>query len=416
MLNTPSHGGVMMSSTEERNEVISGLKTIIKTPKDKQHGEIIGKIASAYYYTQSDSSVLAIAEDMEKINDVQAIGITDKSGHIIGLISRKILFDFLSKPFGRDLYHSKSAGEICSNCLVYDYQSNIYSIAEEIEEKHGLKNDKYFAISKKGKFYGIFSTKDILIYLSGITQKDIQLARKLQSNIVKEDMIFENNSFAVCAVNRSAKGVSGDFYDVREYGEGRWLFTLCDVSGKGISASLVTSAIGGLFSAYDFSSGISPFIQKMNSFLLSTFGNEKFVTGVFADLNEESGELTIFDMGHSLIYLFRNGRFFRLTTSQDNNIPLGITDNENTIPSDKIKLEKDDLFMLVTDGLIEQVNESGEQYGSVRFAANVGRYAEKGIEIIKEEILKDISRYKGRQPLHDDMTMIILSFKRNISE
>ena len=97
MLNSPSDGGAMMSFTEEKNEVISGLKTIIKTPKDKQHGEIIGKIASAYYYTQSDSSVLAIAEDMEKINDVQAIGITDKSGHIIGLISRKILFDFLSR-------------------------------------------------------------------------------------------------------------------------------------------------------------------------------------------------------------------------------------------------------------------------------------------------------------------------------
>ena len=121
-------------------------------------------------------------------------------------------------------------------------------------------------------------------------------------------------------------------------------------------------------------------------------------------------------MGHSLIYLFRNARFFRLTTSQDNNIPLGIADNENSIPSDKIKLEKYDLFMLVTDGLIEQVNESGEQYGSVRFAANVGRYAERGIDTIKDELLKDISRYKGRQPLHDDMTMIILSFKNNISD
>ena len=405
----------MTSFTEEKNEVSSGLKTITKATKDKQHGEIIGKIASAFYYSRYDSSVLEIAEDMEKINDIQAIVITDKSGHVTGLIERKVLFDFLSKPFGRDLYHSKTAGEICSDCMVYDFQNNIYTIAEEIEEKHGLKNDIYFAISKKGKFYGIFSTKDILIYLSGITQKDIQLARKLQSNIVKEDLMFENNSFSVYAVNRSAKGVSGDFYDVREYVEGRWLFTLCDVSGKGVSASLVTAAIGGLFSAYNFSSGISSFIQRMNSFLLSTFGNEKFVTGVFAELNEDSGELTIFDMGHSLIYLFRKGRFFRLNTAQDKNIPLGIADSESSIPSDKIKLEEDDLFMIVTDGLIEQVNESGEQYGSVRFAANVGRYAENGIAKIKDEVLKDISRYKGRQPLHDDMTMIILSFNKNIT-
>ena len=402
----------MTSFTENKKEIISGLKTIIKTQKDKQHGEIIGKIASAFYYAKADSSVLEIAEDLEKTNDVQAIGITDQSGHVIGLIGRKNLFDFLSKPFGRDLYHSKTAGEICTECMVYDFQNNIYTIAEEIEDEHGLKNDIYYAISKQGRFYGIFSTKDILIYLSGITQKDIQLARKLQSNIVKEDLEFENSTFAVCAANRSAKGVSGDFYDLREYSEGRWLFTLCDVSGKGVSASLVTAAIGGLFSAYDFSGGISSFIQRMNSFLLSSFGNEKFVTGVFAELNENSGELTIFDMGHSLIYLLRNGRFFRLNTAQDKNIPLGIADNENSIPSDRIKLEQDDLFMIVTDGLIEQVNESGEQYGSVRFAANVGRYAESGITKIKEEVLKDISRYKGRQPLHDDTTMIILSFKK----
>lgn len=398
-----------VKETETDNK--TNLKCLFKFEKIKNFGETIGKITSNHYFTKYNSKVLDIADDLEILTDTEAVCVTNSSNEITGIIIRKNLFDFLCKPFGRDLYFSKTAGEICQKCGIFDNQSNIYSIAEEIEGKYSLRDNNYFAISNKNKFAGIFSTQDLLIYLSSITQKDIQLARKLQSNIVKEDLIFNTPSFDLCAANRSAKGVSGDFYDVREYTKNKWLFSLCDVSGKGISASLVTAAIGGLFSSYDFRNGVSSFIECMNNFILSTFGSEKFVTGMFIDYCADSGEARIYDMGHSFLYLFRSDRFFRLKTFQENNIPLGILGGKSDFFCETFIMKPGDLLITVSDGIIEQINEFGEQYGTIRLAANIGRNRRDGTNRISAEILKDIHSFRGKQSVHDDMTMLLLDIK-----
>jgi sigma-B regulation protein RsbU (phosphoserine phosphatase) len=129
----------------------------------------------------------------------------------------------------------------------------------------------------------------------------------------------------------------------------------------GRGASLVTTSISGMYSIYDFSKGVTGFISSLNDYIASSFDSQKFVTGIFVEFDENTAELNFYDMGHSYIYIYRHSRLFRLKTNSSN-LPLGVGP-ELDPACDTMTLEQGDLLILITDGIAEQVNPAGEEYG-----------------------------------------------------
>jgi sigma-B regulation protein RsbU (phosphoserine phosphatase) len=68
-----------------------------------------------------------------------------------------------------------------------------------------------------------------------------------------------------------AKEVGGDFYMVKRLDDRRVLLCLCDVSGKGIAASLVTAVLGGIFDTYTAVSSLQVFLKGLNRYIIETF-------------------------------------------------------------------------------------------------------------------------------------------------
>lgn len=206
-----------------------------------------------------------------------------------------------------------------------------------------------------------------------------------------------------------AKGVGGDFYYINNYEDCRWMICVCDVSGKGISASLLTTCISGITSIYDFKKGLQDYIIKLNDYIFNSFEAERFVTGIFIDFNEETGDLKVLDMGHSYIYIEKKEQLFRLKTKGEN-VPIGITRPVIPVES-RVKLKKGERLFLITDGIIEQTNSAGEEFGEWRFA-NIVRIINHAVSIkeLKNKILSDIYKYRGSQTQTDDMTVVILDY------
>jgi len=212
------------------------------------------------------------------------------------------------------------------------------------------------------------------------------------------------------ASSHTAKGVGGDFYKVIQYERGRWLVALCDVSGKGVAASIITSVLWGMMSIYDFRNGMLPFIRQVNSYLVRTFETEKFVTAVFLDYDEATGEVSVCDLGHSHLFLFRQGQMRTIRTNQ-NNLPLGISPDLDP-RTDTFRPRPSDLLFVITDGLIEQANLEGEEYSLSRIAALFGGHQSAPVETISDRLLEDFNRFRGRRPLGDDVTWALMRFAR----
>jgi sigma-B regulation protein RsbU (phosphoserine phosphatase) len=163
-----------------------------------------------------------------------------------------------------------------------------------------------------------------------------------------------------------------------------------------------------MMSIFDFSQGVATFVKRLNDYIVRTFESEKFVTGVFIDYNEKSGELQVCDMGHSHLFLFRNGKMVRLKNSR-NNLPIGVM-AENEPGFDTIRPRTKDLFFLLTDGMIEQDNNAGEVYTIEQIAQVLRKNMSMPVESVGESLLKDFEGFRGQHHLNDDVTFALMKF------
>lgn len=406
-----------MIAMDESRTAVTGMESrgrnnspLFEASRVKHHGMVVGKIASAFHFVRAGTMIRDLADALADNESVFALGVVDEGGRVAGIVVRRDLFDILGKPFGRDLYTNKSVEKVMKPAVMFDASTNIFAVAEELSGTLNASVIGYYVLTDAdGVFSGIFSSKDLLICLSEMTTKDIELARRLQAGMVREEYMEGSPRFAVVGASGMAKGVGGDYYRIRRYDGTRRLIALCDVSGKGIAASLVTAIIDGMLSIYDFAGGLRHFIIRLNEYIAVTFSSERFVTGVFADFDEQTGEIVLYDLGHSYIFVFRDGKLSKVTT-KDENIPLGI--KRDILPrSARFPLRRDDLLIIITDGIIEQIDPFGEQYGIKRLAEKIQEFRHKGLKRIKDELFADIAVFRGREVQHDDMTMILLEYR-----
>ncbi len=388
----------------QENREYKVLRKVHNLPIQREN---IGKIISSLYYVGEDAKVIDLAYDFDKNKEIQAVGVIDSKNNLKGIIIRKDLFNLLGKPYGQDILRHKTVDKFRSNANKFSFDRNILSVAEEIRDKLSSTDSEFFLLFREeDKFAGIFTSLDMMMYLSLMTQRDMEMARELQNRIVKRDFLIEKDNFSISCSSHMAKGIGGDYYSVVNYYEKKWFFTICDVCGKGLAASLVSTSIDGMQRIYDFNSGPEKFISKLNNYIFNTF---EFVTAAFVDFDDSNGLLRIFDMGHSYIYIFKSERLYRLRSSSGN-IPLGI--KEGVIPQcDTFNLQPGDLFMMITDGVVEQINSKGEEFGEKRLFKILKNYKNTHIARLKDKILEEIQQFQGSQPQHDDITIILLSYR-----
>jgi sigma-B regulation protein RsbU (phosphoserine phosphatase) len=393
---------------EIEKRVVPGVLRSVKFEK-KQH-LFIEKIASCSFYALSNAKVIDVYNDLHGMEQVQAVGIVDNNLKILGIIVRKDFFSILSMPYARDVMKNRTISDMMDKAEVIDSETNLFTVAEIIKHRLREPDISYFVITdKEERFKGIFSTRDMLIHLSDMTQNDIALAKKLQARLVKESDFVTGRNFEFVAAAISAKGVAGDFYAIKKFDKHNWIITVCDVSGKGVAASIITSIIWGMISIYDFRNGMQSFIERLNSYLFQTFESEKFVTGIFIQYNDESRLLRICDMGHAYIHLFRNGKCMRIKGKKPN-LPLGILPGIEPFVS-SFKPEKGDMFFIYTDGLIDQENSERETYSIDHVCGIISENHTLVVDRIKELVLDDFSTFKGDRHFNDDITFALIKFE-----
>jgi sigma-B regulation protein RsbU (phosphoserine phosphatase) len=373
----------------------------------KDYGEVIFKLALNRYYIQEDQNVLELSKDLDKHDDIPAVGVVDNERKVLGIIIKEELSLILSRPHGRDVFKNRAVKSIIKKVKIFQDELSILQAAEELDNDLRLVDNHYYIMAdNNNRFTGVFSNKSILIYLSEITQKDLNLAEKIQKSIVKEDFIINSDNIKLVAVSKMARGVGGDFYTVKKINDYKWVLSVCDVSGKGINASLLTCILGGIFNSYDFRKGLKNFIDILNAYIINTFKHEKFITGVIMEYDEKSHEAVICDLGHSFVYICKDNKILKLK-QHDENLPIGI--KEKLTPKGiKVKLNKEDFIIIFTDGLIEQTDSYSKMYTEEKLKNLIKSNNDKSIYDLKNIILDDFFKFKGSYQQIDDLTFLLL--------
>ena len=384
---------------------------INQIPLEKRRKQTIGYLGTGSFYVKEDCTVEELLKTLEDNRDTSlyALAVVDSRMKNRGLIVLRELYAKIGRQYGRAILGKKTVDAVMNrDTPAFNINDNIFSVGDELEEN--LKNDEitYYLLHDNDRSYkGIFSSRDILIHLSNITKNDIIMAQTIQRKISREETSIHEVQFDLVASTQPVMDVGGDCYLIKKYQKGRWLLTVCDVSGKGIAASLLTTTMWGMMSIYSFTDGVRPFLKKVNAYLYATLEAERFITGIFLDFDALSGKVRIYDMGHSYMYIHRRGRLRKIPLT--GNPPLGIQ-NPDHLSMGTLKLNEGDYLFVPTDGLLEQSNGEGQLYSIKRVQTIINRNFNRPIEFVKNEIRQDFLAFKGREYVHDDVTFLLLKY------
>jgi serine phosphatase RsbU (regulator of sigma subunit) len=202
-----------------------------------------------------------------------------------------------------------------------------------------------------------------------------------------------------------ARAAAGDYYDFLELPGGRVGLAVSDVSGKGISASLLMASVRALLRSQAATAG-SPadLVREINRQLHASSHGAKYCTMFYGVYDAARRELEYVNAGHvpPLAVAGDDVQFLQPT-----GLPLGLFPEISHVSS-RVTLAPGALLVVYSDGVTETCNARGENYGTDRLVSAVTRIRDGDVERIAARILADVREFEAGVPLDDDQTLVLL--------
>lgn len=205
---------------------------------------------------------------------------------------------------------------------------------------------------------------------------ELEAARRIQSGFLPRREILGNESRVdIAAAMTPAREVGGDLYDYFRLDADRIFFLVGDVAGKGLSASLFMAVGKALYKSIALRSPRSP-VSEMMSAASEEIGRDNpemfFVTAFAGILDLGSGVLEYCNAGHDDPWL-RSATEPVVTRLGDGAGPPLCAVEGFAYRSGTYRMRPDELLCIVTDGVGDAQNRTGERYGSGRLQAVLAR-------------------------------------------
>jgi len=389
--------------------VVAGESAFIgRAEASKAHGSCVARIIESQAFVDGDERAKDLAEALRGTSRLRVLGVVAE-GKFLGVLDRDAFFSALGPPYGWDILSKETAASFAAEVRAFHEHENVFAVAAAIKDDLEAGVDEYYGVlAEDGAFRGIFSVRSMLMYLASLSQKDIRMAGALQERLVKPRWSSETERFSFRAYSRSAQGMGGDFYFAKVIGRQRHFIAIGDVSGKGASASIVTSLLWGMLRTYDFRLGLKNLLKEVNEAVVQTFQLERHLTGVFMVWDFEAMTASIADMGHGMHFLVREGRYRRLSLPQVN-LPLGIEPGLDARIF-RLPVRSGDIFCAYTDGLVEQRNPDGAELGAEIIEELVMVENSSPADIL-DAVARILDRFRAHMPQTDDATWIQVEVK-----
>jgi len=237
------------------------------------------------------------------------------------------------------------------------------------------------------------------------SEQELALAQETQESLLPRSLPQVEN-LRIHAFNTPTRYVGGDFYDFLQLDSGDWMGVLADVSGKGMSAALLSSMVLGALSM-EFHSRTQPqeVLERVNRLLCEKSLPYQFVTLFLFVLNPQ-GMGQFISAGHTPAYLFHSatGKIEELGSNAN---VLGLFDDAS-YESSVFRLDKGDILVVYSDGLTDAENPQGEMFGEERLLRLIRQEAPSGSQAIEQRLLKAIEAFTQSLPQTDDITFVVV--------
>ena len=238
-------------------------------------------------------------------------------------------------------------------------------------------------------------------------EQELKIARDIQQSMLPAKLptkgwLVADGSSEAC------QQVGGDYFDVMPLSPDHWGAVLADVSGKGVSAALLTSLIqGAFFATADLDASLADIVARINNYICERSRSAKFAT-VFYCLLEKDGLMRWVSAGHCPTIVARaSGELECLNATS---FPIGLFPDAE-FPQEETHLNPGDRLVIYSDGVSEAEDFSEEQFGEERLKEVVARNIEATPRELFQAVRDDINRFTAGAPQRDDLTLLVLGYQ-----
>lgn len=234
-------------------------------------------------------------------------------------------------------------------------------------------------------------------------EAELSFAREVQQALFPRHLPNENG-LEFSAVCIPARGISGDYYDVMQFADGRMAFAIADISGKGISAAILMANVQALLRTLS-ETGIPPseVCKRLNYHLHQVTDDSKFATFFYAEWNRDDRVLSYVNAGHYAPVLLGSASGRQL---DEGGLPLGLF-SSSEFKTGQVTLQPGDLLALYSDGITEATSRSGEEFGDARLQAEIEKHSDEPLAEIQAAVLEAVHKFAGDE-LEDDLTLLVV--------
>jgi phosphoserine phosphatase RsbU/P len=241
---------------------------------------------------------------------------------------------------------------------------------------------------------------------------NLDLQRQLRVATDVQQRLFPKHRPALATLDyaaycQPALGMSGDYYDFLDLGNGRLGLVVADVVGKGVPAALLMASIHAAVrtQAPLFQDRCGQLLSDLNGLLYESTDQGMFATVFYAVYDESSRMLTYANAGHEPPMLLRASHrdCLRLESQTP---PAGLCPSM-PVRQGTAQLEPGDWLLMFTDGVTEARNTDGEEFGTDRLLAAMNGNRGRNAEEVRAQILNTLKNHSRGVLQSDDVTLIV---------
>jgi sigma-B regulation protein RsbU (phosphoserine phosphatase) len=239
----------------------------------------------------------------------------------------------------------------------------------------------------------------------GRLERELQMARELQASLLPR-ATPQLAEWEFAAYWQPARQVSGDFYDFISTEQGLAV-VIADVSDKGMPAALFmalsrTIVRASLIGAESPADGIT----QANRLICADSPNSMFVTLFAAQIDRAGGDLIAVNAGHNPPYVYRAAADQPQRLARTG-MALGIDDAAH-FGQHTVHLDRGDVLVLYTDGILDALNARGEEFGDERLRQVCAQHQRASAANLVAALRDEVLRFVGTTPLADDCTVVVV--------
>lgn len=302
----------------------------------------------------------------------------------------------------------------CANCICRNQVNFLPDVEKELKVGGRIYSVKAALIEEDPlKMVEVFRditeelhNKSLLLEQHNKIQQDLEFARKIQKGILPDDGVY-GGLVEIRSVYEPAELLGGDIFDVIPIDENHVGFYIADVSGHGVTSSMITLFIRQAIQS------LGEILKEPCQTLKALYGKyeelgiseDKYITVLYGVYDKSRGLMRFSNAGHNCLPIHINAdQHIREVNTKG--IPICTFFDDIPCAEVVIPMSKGHRLILYTDGISEARGEDGVLYGD-RIMCLVDLHKASPLEVLCKSIYEDRKFYAGGKK-EDDLALMAM--------